>query len=144
MVVPVGIVLSNDFMQEMLDNKVVYWLANYDFYIGLFKSTSTLADCNSTLANVVEADFDGYSPKPVVVWSAAAAVGGCVWRVQNDPVTWLPTGTTHPNTIGGYFVADGAAPKLLWWEWFSTGNRTVGGTLLPLTITPRMDEKRIV
>lgn len=144
MVAPIGIVLSNDFLEEMLNLKMAYWLSNYDFTIGLFKSTSTLDDCTDLWADVVEANFDGYGQLPLTFGVAAADVGGCVWRVVNDPVTWVPTGITTPNTIGGYFVLDSVGPTLKWWEWFSTGTVVIGGTLLPFTVIPRMDEKRIV
>lgn len=73
----------------------------------------TLADFTA-----IEADFDGYAASAALTWGAVGTDPADRAWVTAQEVEWVPTGTTTPNTIYGYYVTNAAGTALLFWDNF--------------------------
>jgi len=96
--------------RRLLDLLVGAWSCT----VRLYKNDYTPTDTD-TVANYVEADFNGYSAQAAVGWSAATGdgLGRAFTQATQLVYTKAAGGTT--NQIYGYYVTD-AGGNLLWAE----------------------------
>lgn len=89
--------------------------------VGLFTNNLTINN-QTTLSNLVEANFDGYARQSPGTWSGLLANQDGSWSVNSELVAFSATDGTVPNTIYGYFVHDTSSSStvLLFCELFST------------------------
>ena len=145
-----ALILSSYGMGYFLGIKVAY--AFPGMYFRLFTSNIVPAYTDTIdTYNPYEATFDGYAAQPMPTsWSSAV--------ISNPPpaatisalssVVFLPTGTTTPNQVYGYYVTDGDATPgsgtvLYFAELNPTGPVTVGGDYVPYVIAPVFGEQSI-
>jgi hypothetical protein len=88
--------------------------------VHLYKTALSLGP-NLQLADLVEADFDGYAGSGAVTWNAASYSPDGKATLVGDLKSFVATGPfTTGNTIYGYYVTNGAGTALLWARQFAT------------------------
>jgi hypothetical protein len=73
---------------------------------------------NTVLADITEANFDGYVRKAAGFNGSAHIGPGNLTIVQGSTLVFVPDDTTTVNTIYGQFLVDGSASVLLGVEMF--------------------------
>lgn len=86
-------------------------------------------------ATFVEATFDGYAAKTISAWEAAYLNGNAAVSNGTTVESWVPTGTTTPNTVAGYWLVGGNG-SYLGGEAFASPIAVTGPTT-PVNIVPR-------
>jgi hypothetical protein len=81
-----------------------------------------------------EATFDGYASKTISAWEAPYLSAGAAKTNGTAVESWIPTGTTTPNTIAGYWLVAGNG-DYLGGEVFATPINVVGPTT-PVNLVP--------
>lgn len=92
--------------------KIVSDLGTYsnvsdNWNVGLFKNNVTVAFA-TVLADLSEADFDGYAQIGPLDWALGSVVGTAWQMIDSTTRQWTVSGGTNlPETIYGYFITDG-------------------------------------
>lgn len=102
--------LLNGFATYLNGEPCVFHLYSNDY-------TPTRSD---TVADYTEATVTGYAAEDVDSFGGATDLGGNVWQIQGDEITWTLDGSVTPQTLYGYYVTDQAGAQLLWAERFDT------------------------
>jgi hypothetical protein len=85
-----------------------------DLTIHLYKAPHTPA-AGDTVADYVEADYEGYAPQPATAWTAAATVVGVTSSFANQLTFEKGVGGAG-NDVYGYFATNLAGDVLVWAE----------------------------
>lgn len=76
-----------------------------------------------TLASITEATFDGYAAKTITGYTSTVFEADQTAQVLgNDVLSWTPSGSMTPNTIGGWVAVDHA------------GNMVNNGAIIPAVL----------
>lgn len=129
--------LMNSGMLDFLQAKVDFLNANGP-RLYLFKNDVALTK-GMTTDDFDNADFDGYASQFVTNWPDPVIDGGKA--VSTHPMrVFVPDGTTTPNSIYGWYIYDGDRDHLIMAYKFPGGPVTVGATLDPYGVVPRLTE----
>jgi hypothetical protein len=74
-------------------------------YVGLAIAPTAGITWQSTMANITEANYDGYA-RQEVVWYPPYLAGGGPATLEGQSLHFAPTDATVPNNIIGVFLAD--------------------------------------
>lgn len=86
-------------------------------HIRLFKNDLTPTP-DTVVADLTEADFDGYADFGPVVWGAVFTNPDGYAEIVGGVAQFTDTGAVTPNTIYGYYATDAAGTGLFWAERF--------------------------
>jgi len=97
---------------------------------GLIKADFTALD-TLALADISQADFDGYALSAAITWAAAAySLDASAPMKVGDLKAFTCTGDVTPNTIFGMFIVDNAGAVLLATEKFAAPIGVVNGVVI--------------
>jgi len=108
----VSLVVCEDGSIVLLDQIRNDLIANAD--LRLFKNNHTPSPTD-TLADFVEADFDGYAPKTLTSWAPPYINGSGKAEIDEINRTFTQTGVGTTCDVYGYYVTKGGL-VLLWAE----------------------------
>lgn len=98
------------------------YLAEYRLYQNDFTPVGTMVIGDFTVAT-----FDGFAAK-AAAWNPSLVNVNGFAVTYADSMLWVPTGTTTPNTIFGYYVTDTGGTNLLYARRFDTPIALTGPT----------------
>ncbi len=126
------LIATNVLLQKLLQDAIDHALAGpYSggldgVFVGLSIAPTTGQSPDSTMADITEANYDGYA-RQAVVWHPPYVEQGGANAVQSASLYWTPTDSTKPNTIVGMFLADAnVAGNLLASEFFTAPQALAG------------------
>jgi hypothetical protein len=110
------------------------WLGSAS--VGLY-TNAVAPTLNTTLANLNEANYDGYARQAAHTFSSVFIDGNGLVTIEAESSIFSPTDTVTANTIYGLFLTGHDSTKLLAVEPFDTPIPLVG-PLSSITIIPRV------
>jgi hypothetical protein len=128
----VPLVVTSSGSLPLLDSLLDQLGAVYHLYV--VDVTPTLT---TTLADLKEADWPGYAPIAVPVWTPAVLVGGSA-AAYGDPLLWERASIGDSETVYGYYVTAGTRGPLLWAERRELGPIVVAGPGDRVYLTPAL------